>query len=210
MKYFLIVVLSVFSGLSAAEELVLEYKSFYSHVRKLNSEDTNKLQFAFGLRHIERQTMCEITEARISTDKKQIPINITSENRFTVPLERALNMVNAKVILQLNDAANKCDMSVQLETIPELVKNAYSQQELTELFNQYAIFFEDMGGFLSFMMPSVSGLVIHFDDLNYEKLKSGHEIINGRLELSEQDIKDLVTIEFTETPLRITALTQSS
>ena len=192
-----------------SKELELEYKSFYSHVRKLDNEQMDRLQFSFGLQHIETGKPCEIASARISTQKKQIPIEISSEYRFNLPTERVLRLADAKVILDLKEASNKCDMSVQLETKSSELRDKYSQQELTSLFEQYAAFFEDMGGFLSFMMPSVSGLVFHFEEGTYQTLTNGMKITDGRLEIEKNDIFALNELILNVKPLRITALTQS-
>ncbi|MEM0909330.1 MAG: DUF2987 domain-containing protein [Pseudomonadota bacterium] len=194
---------------ATAKELELEYKSFYSHVRKLDNDQMNLLQFSFGFQHIETGKLCEIKTARISTQKQQIPITISSENRFNLPKERVLKLADAKVILELVEATNKCDMSVQLETKNEVLKSTYTQQELTALFTQYATFFEDMGGFLSFMMPSVEGLVFHFEEGDYRTLNDGFEVSNGRLEMNEQQLMSVESLVLNEKPLRITALTQS-
>jgi len=208
-RFVVLLLVSSLCPLVMATELELEYKSFYSHVRKLDKEQMDRLQFSFGLQHIETGQLCEINSARISTQKKQIPIEVSSEHRFNLPKERALRLADAKVILQLVESTDKCDMSVQLETKSDELKNVYSQQDLISLFEQYAAFFEDMGGFLSFMMPSVSGLVFHFEEGEYQALSDGLVISNGRLEISEEVISNINGLNLDQKPLRITALTQS-
>lgn len=189
-------------------ELVVEYKSFYNHARQINNEEMNALQFAFGFVDIRSEKLCEIKQARISTEKVQIPLLISDEYRFTVPVERALRLADAKVILLLEQATNVCDMSVQLETKPEFLKNQYSEQELEMLFTQYEEFFDDMGGFLSFLMPSVEGLNIYFKDQTINQdMQNGLNIVNGVLNVKQNQFADFSGLTLPSLPLRITAHT---
>lgn len=194
-----------------AGELVVEYKTFHSHVKKLNSEDTNALQFAFGFLNIHTKSLCKIESARISTQKKQIPLAVSPENRFTVPNEKALRQADAKVILVLKEASNICDISVQLETKPEYLKDIYTKQDLQYLYEQYQAFFNEMGGFMSFMMPQVEGITFQFNDTSLqEKLSNGMKIENGILRIQPEDFVILDRIWLRHTPKRVTALTSKS
>lgn len=190
-----------------AETLSVEYKSFYSHVKQLYKDELDALQFAFGFIDVRTKSLCKINEARISTDKKQIPLEVSAENRFTIPSEKALRLANAIVIVDLELAANLCDMSVQLETKPEYLKQAYTQQDLLTLNSQYEIFFDNMGGFMSFMMPDVEGIKLVFSDNANHTLENGLMINNGVLTLKTQELEQLKTLSLPNKPLRITAVT---
>ncbi|MFC3121734.1 DUF2987 domain-containing protein [Agaribacter flavus] len=195
-------------ALVSAEEISVEYKRFYSHVRKLNNEETEALQFAFGFKHIHENRLCDIASAVISTDKKQIPLALSDEHRFTVPSEKALRLADARVVLDLQDKANLCDMSVQLETKENYLKTSYTPKELRYLFDQYHAFFDDMGGLLSFMMPSVVGLRFYFENgLNQQLENSAFVIVNGELTVDKKQFDNLPTLNLPSTPLRITAIT---
>ena len=192
---------------TVAETIEVEYKSFYSHVRKLNHDDTKALQFAFGFMHVREQRLCQINSAKIVTQKQTMPLDVTPEYRFTVPGEKALNLADAKVAIDLTSAANLCDMSVQLETKPAFLKTQYSNDDLAFIRQQYAAFFNEMGSFLSFMMPTVKGLMIHFSETNLDVvLPSGHRINQGMLILNDDELSDIETLELPQNPLRITAL----
>ena len=199
------------SGLTAhAESIDVEYSRFYSHVKKLDNEDTQALQFAFGFVRVGEGRLCGIKNAEIVTDKQTLPLEISNEGRFTVPTEKALKLANALVRIDLKEAANVCDMSVQLETKAEYLKQYYSQEELTFLFEQYAAFFNEMGSFLSFLMPSVKGLMIQFDDKNLDFITpQGVQINNGVLQLEQQWISEAKGLTLPRAPLRITAMASS-
>ncbi len=115
-----VLITAVLSGLWAipaqAGTLKLEYSSLYSHTRKLDPETMPALQFAFGFAHQQQQRLCNIKEAFIHTQKQNIALKVTPENRFTVPSERALKLDKAVVNIELDDMADDCDMSVQLES----------------------------------------------------------------------------------------------
>ncbi|MCV2884218.1 DUF2987 domain-containing protein [Aestuariibacter sp. AA17] len=188
------------STFSFADPLALEYKTFYSHVKKIDDEDTNALQFSFGFKHIHENRLCDVKSALIKTQKQDIPLTVTSENRFTVPNEKALKLADALVIIELDDQDNQCDMSVQLETKPEWLKQNYTQDELMQLFSQYENFFDDIGGFMSFLLPSVTGLQFTFnDDVAVEGMKT---------RFTEGELSSVKEVSFNALPKRITAITK--
>lgn len=201
----------VLGGNFAAHGMNVEYKSFYSHVRKLNDEDTQALQFAFGFLHNRTKTLCEVKSALIHTQKKDIPLEITAEHRFTVPSEKALKLAKAVVAIEVVQPENQCDMSVQLETKPEYLKRAYSAAELTYLFTQYENFFSEMGGFLSFMMPRAQGLVLAFDQKSLPPTLTAEGVAlpplqDNRLVLSQEWLEAFNgQLNLSHAPERITA-----
>ncbi|MFC4699423.1 DUF2987 domain-containing protein [Glaciecola siphonariae] len=202
-------IICMLSGVNGvyADEIQVAYKTFYSHVRKLNNDDTQALQFAFGFVHVQSKQLCQINSARISTQKQQIPLDVSNENRFTVPSERALRMADAVIYIDFEEQSNQCDISVQLETKPEYVKQSYSYDELMFIHQQYEAFFNEMGSFMSFMMPTVKGLVFQFEDESYTvDLDNGEKIIQGTLRLDEAFFEKEKALELPTKPLRITAL----
>jgi len=193
-----------------AETIDVEYSRFYSHVKKLDNEDTQALQFAFGFVRVGEGRLCGVNAASIVTDKKTMELEVSDEGRFTVPTERALKLANALVRIDLVERANVCDMSVQLETKPEYLKQYYKKEELTFLYEQYEAFFNEMGSFLSFMMPSVKGLMIQFDDKNLDFITpQGVRINNGVLQIEQDWIDDAKGLTLPHAPLRITAMASS-
>ncbi len=191
-----------------ADTIEVEYKRFYSHVKKLNGEDTQGLQFAFGFMHVTDKRLCTINSASIVTQKKTIPLDVSTENRFTIHAEKALNLADAKVAVDLAQPSNQCDMSVQLETKPEWLKENYTKEDLAFIYEQYAAFFNEMGSFLSFMMPSVSGLMFHFEDINYDAyLEDAPAINKGTMILNQEWLDKNKGLTLPRKPLRITALT---
>nr|WP_278343585.1 DUF2987 domain-containing protein [Alteromonas macleodii] len=202
--------IGVGSSSVAAETIDVEYSRFYSHVKKLDNEDTQALQFAFGFVRVGEGRLCEVNGASIVTDKKTMPLEVSGEGRFTVPTEKALKLANALVRIDLNERANVCDMSVQLETKPEYLKQHYTKEDLTFLYAQYEAFFNEMGSFLSFMMPSVKGLMIQFDDKNLDFITpQGVQINNGVLHLDQAWINDAKGLTLPHAPLRVTAMASS-
>ena len=190
-----------------AETLEVEYSSFYSHVKKLDNPETDALRFSFGFLHIAKGRLCYISSAQIVTQKQTLILTVENKNRFTVPTDKILKMAKAKVVIELDDQANQCDMSVQLETLPSFLKTQYSRDELLLLFNQYQEFFDKMGSFLSFMMPSAKGLLFHFDtDVNFpndlQSLLDG----KGGIALTENWLAQQKSLELPNKPLRITAI----
>lgn len=192
-----------------ADTLDVEYSSFYSHVKKLDDPDTDALRFAFGFMHIAEQRLCHISNAKIVTQKQTLPLTVENNNRFTVPTDKILKMAKANVVIELDDQANRCDMSVQLETLPSFLKTQYSHDELLLLFNQYQAFFDEMGGFLSFMMPSAEGLLLHFEgDVKFPKALQTLQDENGKIVLTKTWLLQNINLVLPNKPLRITAIVQ--
>lgn len=192
----------------SANTLNVEYKTFYSHLNKLSSDETDALQFAFGFMNIHTKKLCEINSAKISTEKQQIPLEVTAEQRFTLPTDKILRLAKALVVLELNEASNICDISVQLETKPEYLKTNYSGQELAFIYQQYVAFFDDVGSFMSFMMPDVDGITIQFKDKTLSETLSNDIVIqNGVLTIQGSKLPTLNELTLPQLPLRITAIT---
>jgi hypothetical protein len=209
MKYSGLALLAIFSLNCFAEQLTVDYASFYSHVRKIDKQETDKLQFGFGFQNIHEDRLCVIDSAFISTQKQKIELQVTEENRFTVPSDKVLKLAKAKVIVELQEAANICDISVQLETKSEYLMQSYSQQGLAEIFSQYQTFFDDIGGFLSFMMPDATGLTFHFKG-NVKDIYKGKSVTattDNTLSVDEKWLNKNQGLEFTNSPYRITATT---
>ena len=168
------------------------------------------LQFAFGFLRVGEGRLCGVSSAEIVTDKKTMSLDVSDEGRFTVPTERALKLADALVRISLDEAANVCDMSVQLETKPEYLKTRYTQEELEFIYSQYEAFFNEMGSFLSFMMPTVKGLMIQFKDENLDHTTpQGVTINNGVLHLEQEWISEARGLSLPQAPLRITAMASS-
>ncbi|MFT2090870.1 DUF2987 domain-containing protein [Paraglaciecola sp. 2405UD69-4] len=206
MKIKICLMLLLFSTYTLGETIDVEYTSFYSHVKKLQNDDTQALRFAFGFKHIAQQRLCKVSSAKIVTQKQTLPLVIEPSSRFTVPSDKILKMAKAIVVIDIEDQANQCDMSVQLETKPEYLSQKYTNEELSDLLQQYTVFFDDMGGILSFMMPKVEGLVFHF---NSNSAFSNSEFTldkNSRLPLSTDKLKAITTLNFPVKPIRVTAL----
>lgn len=190
----------------SAETIQVEYSRFYSHVKKLDGEDTQALQFAFGFVRAGEGYLCGINDAKIITEKQVMPLTISPENRFTVPDDKILKMAEAVVEIDLAEAANLCDMSVQLETKPAYLSKTYTKEELVFLLEQYKSFFNAMGSFLSFMMPTVDGLNIQFADDNISMpLKDAPSINMGIVTLPADWIEQSKGLTLPDVPLRITA-----
>lgn len=207
MKWIVLLLCSL--GLSAqADTLNLEYSTFYSHLKKLDDEDLSALQFAFGFKHVTRGDLCHIESVKIHTQKVDLDIEPLNNQRFLLPTEKALKQANASVEIHLDDAANQCDMSVQLETKSDWLKPVYQKQDLALLLAQYQQFFDDMGGFLSFMMPSVTGVALHFD--SPEAIREGNPELPWKdqiVELDENWIEQHSELALSAPPSRITAVT---
>ncbi len=190
-----------------AEQIEVEYKRFYSHINKIGDEDTAALQFAFGFIRVGQDRLCNINSAHIVTQKQTIDLDVSEEQRFLVPKERALKLADANILIDLEEAANVCDMSVQIETKAEYIKTDYTVEELAYITRQYEAFFNEMGGFLSFMMPSVNGLIFRFSDTTLDAAIPGtNGINNGMLMLDKDWLDEGNALSLPEAPLRITAL----
>lgn len=207
-KPVLFVVLAILlTQVAYADEVEVSYKTFYSHVKKLDNEDTQALQFAFGFKHVSTGELCTINRARISTQKVQLPLKVTRENRFTMQSEKALSLANAFVVIDFEEPSNQCDISVQLETKPEFLKTEYTFEEMQFIYEQYEAFFNEMGSFLSFMMPTVKGLMLQFSDKDLrEATKTGEMVNAGTLMLDDEWFERKKGLKLQTAPLRITAM----
>ena len=202
-----LLLLALLTPATYAGQLNIDYSSFYNHLKKIDKAELNALQFAFGFKRVQQETLCHITKAEVVTQKVTLAVEVNAAQRFTLPNEKALKLANAEVLVDLIEPNNQCDMSVQLETKAEYLKTRYSAADLNVLNQQYKTFFDDMGSFLSFLMPSTGGLKLVFAEpprLNKELegvLVKGNSIILSDAYLASMQ-NELV---LAEKPLRITA-----
>ncbi|MFB0912915.1 MAG: DUF2987 domain-containing protein, partial [Glaciecola sp.] len=132
---------------------------------------------------------------------------VTTENRFTIRSEKALNLADAYVVIDFLEPSNQCDISVQLETKPEYLNTEYTFEEMQFLYEQYEAFFNEMGSFLSFMMPTVNGLLFQFSDKDLgEATKTGEIVSAGTLMLNDEWFERRKGLKLQTKPLRITAI----
>ena len=161
LKFFVALILTFSLQSTFAGELRLDYSSFYSHLKKLNNEELAPLEFAFGFLNVRSGDLCHVDSVMIHTDKKDIDISV-AKKRFVLPSEKALKLAKAEVHVKLQEQNNQCDLSVQLQIKPTLLEDGVDKAELAGFFQAFEDFFDKMGGFLSFMMPSPSGMYLQF------------------------------------------------
>jgi hypothetical protein len=192
-----------------AGQLNVEYSKFYSHLKKIDKEETQGLQFSFGFMHNIKKQLCTINSAELITQKIDIEVAVNESNRFTLPVEKALKLANAIVAIELVEPSNQCDMSVQLETKPNLLNKTLTAEQLRSIMNQYDEFFDNMGSFLSFLMPSVDGLTIILPtNSSYGNTTLPKDSLNGNMLTLTKDWidKNQQELELPATPIRITAI----
>ena len=110
-------------------------------------------------------------------------------------------------MIDFKEPSNQCDISVQLETKPEFLKAEYTFEEMQFIYEQYEAFFNEMGSFLSFMMPTVKGLMLQFSDQDLrEATKTGEMVNAGTLMLDDEWFERKKGLKLQTIPLRITAM----
>lgn len=175
-QFTLVTIALFFTQFAYSGELRLDYSGFYSHLRKINNDELQSLQFAFGFINVRNKELCQPTNILVHTDKKDIPIDINANRRFVLPTEKALKMAKAEVHIQLIEPNNQCDLSVLLQVNPDLLTDGVTGDELQVFFDTFTAFFDKMGGFLSFMMPSPEGLHLKFANDSEEPLALGNNL----------------------------------
>lgn len=159
MKHIILILSIVFTLPAIAQHsLKLQYSSFYSHLKKLEKDELNSLEFAFGFANVHTSALCDIHNAVIVTDKMNIEVPVDAENRFTLPKEKALKLAHAQVHLELEQAPNQCDLSVLLQVKPDLFASGVDLEKLHSYDQSFIAFFDNMGGLFSFMMPKPKGI----------------------------------------------------
>lgn len=166
MQKFKFVLFLLFSALTSqatiAGELRLDYSSFYSHLKKIDDDELQSLRFAFGFLNVQTKDLCTPESVLVHTNKKDITIEVNEHKRFELPTEKALKLAKAEVHIQLTEPNNRCDLSVLLEVKPSLFVDGVSATELQGYFTAFVEFFDKMGSFLSFLMPSPEGMHLKF------------------------------------------------
>lgn len=165
MKLVFLIVSLAFSTFTLASDLTLTYDSFYRHLKKVNKEDMDQLTMAFGFTKQNTSAVCAMSEVQIHTPKLDIPVAIDDQNRFELPIERALKQAKAEVDIKfVEDDIRECFVSIQLRVRSQLYRSQLQAEDLTVYLEQFDEFFSNAGSFFSFLLPKPTGLVIQFDD----------------------------------------------
>lgn len=141
-----------------------EYKVFYSNVKRLKDESTAALRFRFRFVDVESKHSCQFDSLYIHTQKKDLPISVSSSGHFSVPSEKALYWASAKIRSTGHPKNQTCQLESGIETKPEYLKPRYDRDELVYLDKQYDNFFSAMGSMMAFLMPKNQGLRVEFPD----------------------------------------------
>lgn len=172
MKLVLLLISLTFCAFANSADLTLTYDSFYRHLKKVNKDDMDQLTMAFGFTKQNTTAVCAINEVKIRTPKVDIPIAIDEQNRFELPIERALNQAKAEVDIKFNDDdIHECFVSIQLRVRSQLYRTQLQSSDLVVYLEQFDEFFSNAGSFFSFLLPKPTGLVIQFEN-NESMLKA--------------------------------------
>lgn len=208
MRRLLLTIFLFVSSSVYASEMVIEYKRFYSHLNKLDSETMPSLIYTFGLLAQQpTQFSCQINSAYIHTQKVDLPLQINAFGRFSLPLEKALKLAGATIHLDIEGSEQVCDMSMSVEVDPQLLTVRPTQQQLNVWHSEFNVFFDEVGGMLAFMLPSVSGLVLHYaEPVRLAVMQSAASQHDNQLSLPATLFATFAQQNVQQIPYRVTAL----
>lgn len=128
----------------AASSLELAYGTFYSQMKTFAKGEFGHARLGFYLTDQQDGRRCLLTSARVSTQDRDVPAEVTVDSELRLPYDDDLNLDKATVVVGLSEPHAACDMSVQVmadaPTTPELplAEVVLRQQQMQQLLDKMA------------------------------------------------------------------------
>ncbi len=128
----------------AAPTLDLQYSTFYSQMKTFAKGEFGHARLGFYLTDPQNGQLCGLVSARVSTQDKQVPAEVTVDSELRLPFDDDLNLDKALVQVTLKEPHATCDMAVQVMADapngPELplAELAARQQQMQSLLDKMA------------------------------------------------------------------------
>ncbi|MCS3459157.1 DUF2987 domain-containing protein [Aeromonas sp. BIGb0445] len=97
-----------------AQSLVLDYGTFYGHMKTERKADFGLARLGFYLRDSETGQPCLAQSVRIHSDNRDRPAEVAADGGLTLPFDEQVYLDKGKVLLEMDAPHERCDLSVQV------------------------------------------------------------------------------------------------
>lgn len=98
----------------AQPSLDLQYGTFYSQMKTFAKGDFGQARLGFYLTDPQSGQRCGLISARVSTEGRDVPAEVTVDSELRLPYDDDLNLDKATVVVALTEPHAACDLSVQV------------------------------------------------------------------------------------------------
>lgn len=141
----------------ANNQLVLNYDGFFDRMDDLNEPQYQGIKLAFYL--VDRNNQpCEVDNAYLKTKLDEMEVYTLANGEVLLPFDEKLDQDKAAIIINIK-GDKACGLNMRLES-NQLLTIEMNTKELLDLKIKFSEALDDLGGMMSFMLPSVIGLTI--------------------------------------------------
>lgn len=137
------------------------YDGFYARLKKSEKAEYSYITLAFMLQRQGTQQVCELTEARITTDISDEPLTVASNGELVLPYSELLNNRKALIILKQPEGAAPCDLNFRLRSRLPLDARVELKQ-LRMMHQQFDALLKDLAGLGKYFLPPMTGVSLQF------------------------------------------------
>lgn len=189
------------------------YDGFYARLKKSEKAEYSHITLAFMLQRQGTQDLCELTEARITTDISDDSLTVAANGELVLPYSELLNNRKALIILKQPAGAAPCDLNFRLRSrLPLDAKVELKQLRL--MHQQFDALLKELAGLGKYFLPPMTGVSLQFADdvmvlavpaeLN-QALNCEHK--QCHINLNEvQGVADSLILEFRQAPALVLPL----
>lgn len=189
------------------------YDGFYARLKKSEKAEYSHITLAFMLQRQGTQQVCELTEARITTDISDDPLTVAANGELVLPYSELLNNRKALIILKQPEGAVPCDLNFRLRSRLPLDARIELKQ-LRMMHQQFDGLLKDLAGLGKYFLPPMTGVSLQFAT-EAMVLAIPAELSNAlrcadkqcQLDLTQlQDAADNLVLEFKQAPVVVLPL----
>jgi hypothetical protein len=157
MKKLIFCLIALCCAKAHAFEVKLQYGNFYDHIKQISRDEYSALDVRFSFVNPAGE-LCHINSARIESEIVPQPIELNTGWFLEIEEDKGLDVNKGVVVIDFDKL--DCNIKVQI-VAKDSVNHTHNLTDLNQVYQQLALFMEDMGGMFSFLMPKASGVVIH-------------------------------------------------
>ena len=97
-----------------AQPLILDYGTFYGHMKTEQKADFGVARLGFYLRDPATGQPCLAQSVRIHSDNRDRPAEVATDGSLILPFDEQVYLDKGKVLLEMAEQHERCDLSVQV------------------------------------------------------------------------------------------------
>ena len=135
--------------------MVLNYDGFFDRMDDLEAPEYSSIKLAFYLKD-KNSEPCKVESVQLKTKQKSLDVYLMDDGELLLPFEPKFDQDKAAIVINKLDTSI-CGLDMRLEST-QLFGTKVTLENSLALIATFDTAFSDLGGMMSFMLPSVAGI----------------------------------------------------